>query len=313
MKYFPTLPRREFLSLLGIAASTVLLKACKSPTDIAIEAVTPAATEPPIVPTAQPTQVILSYPLPEMVLVGAGKFMMGYTDGYADEQPVHPVTLTKPFYVGKYEVTFEEFDAYCDDIQRFNKPDDGGKGRGKMPVTAVDWHDAVQYCNWLSEKEGLSPCYSGGGKVTKCDFSAKGYRLPTEAEWEYAARGGQQSLDTVFAGSDDPDVVAWYAENSGGTPHMGGQKEPNELGLHDMSGNKFEWCWDWYAADYYQESPAVDPMGPPMPKVEVQWDLVRARRSGSYGESADSIRLSARSYDAPTYPGGNGFRLVRTA
>ena len=313
MKNSPKIPRREFLNLMGIAASAVVLKACTSPAKTVIETVTPAAAEPPILQTPEPTQQINLPILPEVVLVEAGEFEIGSTDGYADEQPVHTVTFTKPFYIGKYEVTFEEYDIFCEDTLRYNKPDDRGRGRGKQPIIGVDWHDAVEYCNWLSEKEGLTPCYSGKGKVTRCDFSANGYRLPSEAEWEYAARGGQKSQGYLFAGSNDPNEVAWFDDNSAGATHPVGQKEPNELGLHDMSGNMFEWCWDWYVEDYYQESPAVDPPGPHLPQVENPWDLVRVRRSGSWRENSDSIRTATRSFDGPSYPGDNGFRLARTA
>jgi formylglycine-generating enzyme required for sulfatase activity len=251
--------------------------------------------------------------VPEVVLVEAGDFEMGSSDGYADQQPVHTVTITKPFHIGKYEVTFEEYDIFCENTQKCSKPDDRGEGRGKRPVVGVDWYDAIAYCNWLSEEEALAPCYSGKGKLTQCDFSANGYRLPTEAEWEYAARGGLKSQGYSFAGSNNPDEVAWYDENAGGETHPVGQKKPNELGLYDMSGNMFEWCWDWYIEDYYRKSPSVDPPGPPLPKVKNPWELVRVRRSGSWRENSDNIRITTRSFDGPSYPGDNGFRLVRLA
>ena len=236
---------------------------------------------------------------------------MGSSVGYQNEKPIHPVTISHNFYIGVYEVTFEEFDVFCEDTLRFNKPDDGGKGRGKRPVIGVDWDDAVEYCNWLSEKEGLTQCYSGKGKVIQCDFTANGYRLPTEAEWEYAAHGGQNGQGYLYAGSDNPNEVAWYVDNSDGGAHPVGQKTSNELGLYDMSGNRFEWCWDWYLADYYLESPVLDPQGPPRLQVDSPFDLVRVRRGGSWGEKPENIRVSTRSFDGPNYPGGNGFRLVK--
>lgn len=306
------LSRREFLKMVGVAASAVTLGACTPQTPTKMAEVAPAATAVPPPPAPEPTQEIVPI-VPEMVMVDAGSFEMGSTDGLPDELPVHTVNITRPFYIGIYEVTFEEYDTFCEDTIGYNKPDDRGEGRGKRPVVGVDWHDAVAYCNWLGEKEELTPCYSGKGKMTKCDFSASGYRLPTEAEWEYAARGGQKSQGYTYAGSDSPDKVAWYDDNSDGQIHPVGQKQPNELELYDMSGNIFEWCWDWYDEGYYASSPSSDPQGPPPPRVKNPWELNRVRRSGSWRESSDSVRTTTRSFDSPSYPGDNGFRLVRTA
>jgi sulfatase modifying factor 1 len=313
MKYSPKAIRRDFLKLIGITTSAVALKACAPVTMRAIETAIPAETKPPPLPTTEPTQKLSLPIIPDMVLVEGGEFEMGSSNGYEHEQPVHTVTISNPCYISKLEVTFEEYDIFCENSLKHNKPDDRGMGRGRHPVFGVDWYDAVDYCNWLSKAEGLSPCYSGKGKVIQCDFSANGFRLPTEAEWEYAARGGQKSQGYTFAGSDNPNAVAWYSDNSDDVPHLVGQKEPNELGLFDLSGNTFEWCWDWYLKDYYKDSPSVDPPGPPLPKVDAPWGLVRVRRSGSWGENSDSIRATARSFDDPSYPGSNGFRLVRTA
>jgi sulfatase modifying factor 1 len=294
------LSRREFLKMVGTTASAAALGACVPiPTKVAPTA-TPAPTQEEIEPI-----------MPEMVLVEAGSFQMGSTDGNADEQPVHTVHITRPFYMAKCAVTFEEYDRFCDDTIGRSRPDDGGRGRGNLPVINVTWYDAVAYCNWLSEKEGLNSCYSGKGRLTQCDFSADGYRLPTEAEWEYAARGGQKSQGYIYAGSDNPGDVAWYADNSGGKIYPVAQKQPNELGLYDMSGNLFEWCWDWYGRDYYASSPASDPTGPPPPNTGRPWEHNRARRSGSWREDADSIRITCRSSDYASYVGDNGFRLVR--
>ena len=299
--------RRDFIKVMGLMISTLTLKAClpKIPT--------PEATALPPTETATPTEEVAQQTIPGMILVKAGSFEMGSTGGRADEQPVHPVTISKDFHIGKNEVTFDEYDTFCETTARYNKPDDRGTGRGKHPVVGVTWQEAIDYCNWRSEAEGLTPCYSGKGKVTVCDFAANGYRLPTEAEWEYAARGAQESNSYRFAGSNDPQAVAWYVDNANETFHPVGEKEPNELGIYDMSGNSFEWCWDWYLKDYYARSPETDPSASDLPKVDSPWDLVRVRRSGSWSETVEHIRITARSFDSPSYAGSNGFRLVRNA
>lgn len=265
----------------------------------------PTAT--PVPSTATPKPIVEAI-APDMILVEPGSFQMGSADGFADEQPVHKVLITRAFYTSKYSVTFDEYDRFCDDTI-WSRPDDRGWGRGSRPIISVDWYDAVAYCNWLSEKEGLELCYSGKGRVTTCDFAVNGYRLPTEAEWEYAARGGPKGQGNIYAGSDDPDNVAWYDSNSGGQTHPRGQKQPNELGLYDMSGNLFEWCWDWYDKAYYGSSPSSDPLGPPPPTGP--FDLNRVRRSGSWRENVDTMRTTFRSFDGASYVGDNGFRLVR--
>jgi formylglycine-generating enzyme required for sulfatase activity len=271
--------------------------------------VPPPPTATPV-PTATPKPEIKAI-VPEMVLVEAGSFQMGSAGGRSDEQPVHEVRITRPFYIGKYEVTFAEYDRFCEDTGA-RRPNDRGWGRGQQPVVNVDWYDVVAYCNWLSEKEGLTPCYSGKGKVTQCDFSANGYRLPTEAEWEYAARGGHLSRGYAYAGGDDPDAVAWYDANSGGLTQPVGQKQPNELGLYDMSGNMYEWCWDWYGGTYYASSSVDDPKGPPPEKSLTPRGPNKVRRSGSWREAEEFLRVAFRSFDYAAYAGDNGFRLART-
>ncbi|MFN2189070.1 MAG: formylglycine-generating enzyme family protein, partial [Candidatus Promineifilaceae bacterium] len=231
-------------------------------------------------------------------------------EGYRWEQPVHKVIISRPFEIGKYAVTYNEFDRYTEDIQKSPVNLDA-IDRGLMPASGVDWYDAAAYCNWLSEKAGLIPCYSGGGKVTKCDFQAGGYRLPTEAEWEFAARGGTKSQGYLYSGSDDADEVGWHVGNSDGYTHPVGQKQPNELGIYDMSGNRWEWCWDWFGSDYYAESPEADPAGPTeIPKGAFADQ--RSRRSSSAVQEEDTLRVAFRSYDGMSYPGDNGLRLVRT-
>ncbi len=227
----------------------------------------------------------ITIPVAEMVFVKGGSFMMGSDAGGEDEKPVHRVTLDD-FYIGKYEVTFEEYDAYCNAVHK-EKPDDNGWGREKRPVINVNWHEANEYCKWLSSQTGTE------------------YRLPTEAEWEYAARGGSLSKGFKYSGSDDINSVAWYYENSGSKTHSVGEKILNELGLYDMSGNVWEWCSDWYDERYYSKSQARNPSGP-------SDGSARVIRGGSWYDGDDGCAVS---YRLANYPGFRdsyrGFRLSR--
>ena len=249
-------------------------------------------------------QVSFSYvprpTIPEgFVLVEAGSFQMGSTDGDADEKPVHSVTITKSFYMSQYEVTQKQWREVMGTSPSKFKGDD-------LPVEQVSWYDAVEYCNKLSRKEGLTPCYSGSGENIRCDFSANGYRLPTEAEWEYAARGGTKSGSYTYSGSNTVDGVGWYSGNSGNKTHAAGQKQPNELGLYDMSGNVWEWCWDWYDKGYYASSLPTDPKGP-------SGSSYRVFRGGSWVSSAQDLRAAFRGGYTPSGRGdGLGCRPLRT-
>ncbi|MFO7882581.1 MAG: SUMF1/EgtB/PvdO family nonheme iron enzyme [Kosmotogaceae bacterium] len=251
----------------------------------------------------------------DLVLVEGGTFQMGDTwdEGETDEKPVHEVTLTYDFYIGKYEVTFEEYDEYCEDTGK-SKPDDEGWKRGQHPVINVSWWDAIDYCNWLSEQEGLPKAYDEDGNLLDKDGNetiniteVKGYRLPTEAEWEFAAGGGNESKGYKYAGSNDLNEVAWYDDNSGGHSHEVGTKKPNELGIYDMSGNLWEWCQDGYDDDYYAISPDTNPYN-----HKTVW--LRVLRGGSWSSDVRRERIANRGIDSPGGTGDNGaFRVCRTA
>jgi len=247
-----------------------------------------------------------------MVLVEKGSFTMGDTwgGGFSDEKPTHKVTFTYDFYIGKYEVTFNEYDAFCNATGR-SKPSDSGWGRGQRPVINVSWNDAIAYCNWLSEKEKLPKAYDSNGnlldkdgRVTTDPSKVVGYRLPTEAEWEYAARGGNKSKGYKYSGSDNVSDVAWYSSNSGSKTQEVGKKAPNELGLYDMSGNVWEWCSDWYGS--YSSSAQTNPYNSTAGSG-------RVLRGGSWYDDASYTRVADRNRRSPTYTNYDlGFRICRT-
>ena len=215
-------------------------------------------------------------------LIPAGSFMMGAipgdTDARHNEKPRHRVEITKAFYIGVYEVTQEQYET----VMGVNPSEDPGPNR---PVTGVSWDDTVEFCRKLSEMTGEK------------------YRLPTEAEWEYAYRAG---TETKFYWGDEMDGdYAWYEDNNGLETHEVGGKLPNAWGLYDMSGNVSEWCEDWYDVNYYDRSPLQDPKGPLLGNNHVlrggcgddfDWNL---RSSTRYGSSLDDWN-----YDV-------GFRVVR--
>jgi len=219
------------------------------------------------------------------------------------------------FYMGKYEVTFNEYDAFCDATGR-SKPGDYGWGRGIRPVIYVSWWDAIAYCNWLSQKEGIPVAYrlrgessegqmlDANGNVTTDITKVLGYRLPTEAEWEYAARGGKYNSPYKYSGSDNVGDVAWYWSNSGSKTHEVGTKAPNDLGIHDMSGNVWEWCSDWWCL--YTETPKTNP-------YNSATGSDRVVRGGSWNSNATFTRVADRSSSSPTYANFHlGFRICRT-
>lgn len=255
-----------------------------------------------------------------MMFVKGGIFDMGDQagDGAPNEKPVHPVTVDD-FYIGQTEVTFEAYDLYCAAIGK-KQPDDKGWGRGNRPVINVSWLDAVAYCNWRSREEYFTPVYRISGETVTIDWSANGYRLPTEAEWEYAARGGGRN--DKWAGTAKKDSIMRYAnfcdqtctivwadkqQNDGfSNTAPVGSLQANRLGLSDMSGNVWEWCWDKFGLDYYKKSPAQNPRGP-------KGGISRVLRGGSWDNSASYCRTTTRHGLIPAYRSNAiGFRLARS-
>jgi formylglycine-generating enzyme required for sulfatase activity len=176
-----------------------------------------------------------------------------------------------------------------------------------LPVVNVSWYDAIKFCSALSKKEGLEDCYTflPNDKI-ECDFTKKGYRLPTEAEWEYACRAGTKT--ECYSGNDLEmfEMVAWYNDNSDKKTHEVGLKESNAFSLYDMHGNVWEWCWDGYSIRYYKESPEIDPTG-------VNTASNRVLRGGSWYSNVAYCRSAFRVYVVPDLKSDDrGFRIVRT-
>ena len=235
---------------------------------------------------------------PKMLHLPPGDFRMGSTE-FPREQPVRIVHLTKGFALSETEVTQAQYQAVMgNNPSRFkDKPDSGQRS-----VEQVSWFDAVNYCNRLSELEGLKPCYTlQGEQVDWPDAACPGYRLPTEAEWEYAARADQRYQ---YAGSDEPDRVAWHSGNASET-HPVAQRDPNAWFLYDMSGNVWEWVWDRYSDSYL----GAETQGPRGHRI----DDDRVQRGGSFFSGAVSARVASRYGSGPTYRvSGVGFRLARS-
>jgi formylglycine-generating enzyme required for sulfatase activity len=219
----------------------------------------------------------------KMVAVPAGWFMMGEKGREADEK-IHKVYLSS-FCIDKYPVTQEEYERVM------GENPSKWKGR-KNPAEQMRWADAVRYCNARSKLEGLKPCYDL--ETWKCDFAADGYRLPTEAEWERACRAGTRTRYSFGDGAEKLAQYGWFKDNSGGRPRPVGQKTPNPWSLFDMHGNVWEWCNDFYRADYYRASPERDPRGPASGKT-------RVLRGGCWDSSADRCRSSCRYHENPAY------------
>lgn len=234
----------------------------------------------------------------EMIFVEGGSFWMGDSSlSHHGDTPVHKVNLSD-FYISEYEVTQGEWNK----IMPFNPSIQKGD---ILPISKIIWIDAVKYCNEKSNLDNLTPCYiiQDSNNIV-LNLNCNGYRLPTEAEWEYAAKGGKKSNGFVYSGSDSLNEVGWYSENSNGLIKEPGLKKPNELGLYDMSGNVYEWCWDVYAR--YDSAEVTNPIGPAT-------GIARVIRGGSFEYFPDQAHVTWRSINISEDDFYNcGFRLVRS-
>ena len=219
----------------------------------------------------------------EMSRIPGGWFIMGDKEGDVDEVP-HRVYIDS-LNIDKYLVTQEEYEKVMgENIARWQ-----GK---KNPVEQVRWSDAVHYCNNRSRQEGLQSCYDT--ETWECNFDIKGYRLPSEAEWEYVCRAGTTTKFFFGKNLNELKNFSWFKENSGGRPRPVGQKLPNPWGIFDLYGNVWEWCNDFYKVDYYQESPEKSPKGP-------EFGDNKVLRGGSWDSEANQCRSSYRYNEVPGY------------
>ena len=285
----PSFPARTGLLLCGLALAALNLSCRRSDT--------PAPTE------GRPSVITTQSGL-TMVAIPGGQFEMGSPPGGEADEPLHRVSVSS-FYMDQFEVTQESFQKIMGrNPSRWTDP--------KNPVEQIRWPDAAEYCNARSRLEGLTPCYEP--KTWECHFDLNGYRLPTEAEWEYACRAGTRT--TYFYGDKPSDLghYAWYKANSTRGPSRVGGKRPNAWGLYDMYGNVWEWCNDFYKDDYYRHSPERDPRGP-------EPCAVRVLRGGGWNCRSDACRSAYRLDENPAYTdvcfardvnGFAGFRCVRS-
>lgn len=228
-----------------------------------------------------------------MIVVEGGSFNMG--DDSMSDAPVHNVTVDG-FYISEYEIDQK---CYKDVMGKLPDLVTTVYGVGdSYPVYGLCWLDAVEFCNKLSIHDGLDSCYSVSGTMVTLNKNAFGYRLPTEAEWEFAARGGLKSKNYIYSGSNNLDEVAWYNTSGSYTPAIVlsqvGKKLPNELGLYDMSGNVAEFCWDWYGVDYYKVSEKLNPLGP-----ATSSNGRRCLRGGSWAGFNTMAHVAKRAYRFP--------------
>jgi formylglycine-generating enzyme required for sulfatase activity len=296
--------KRIVCFLLGAVAITVLSSCGQRDENSQSPAKPDAATASAPGSAAGPFEIVTKSGV-EMISVPAGEFLMGSAQGNPDENPPHKVQVGA-FVIDKFEVTHEL-------LTKVQLPNPSHwQDSPKKPLERVRWRDAKQYCNERSLLEGLQPCYNEKTMDWDCDYTANGYRLPTEAEWEYAARAGTDGAYD-FGPPDKLRQYAWFAANADLKTHAVGQKQPNRWGLYDIYGNVSEWCEDIYNPTYYKDSPVADPHGPPNPGKDVR----RVIRGGSWKSSAEACRTSSRQgeltgdSDACFSTDYCGFRCVR--
>lgn len=245
-----------------------------------------------------------------MVLISEGTFKIGSSNGDKDEKPVREVFLEE-YFISKYEVTQKQWMGIMGNNPSYFHECEN------CPVEGVHWYDAVLFCNVLSDASGLGPYYIIDSTTTdtnnhnfydhmkwvvSINDNAKGYRLPTEAEWEHAAANFS---DFIYAGSDSVDKVAWTLFSANGFTHPVGQKQPNDFGLYDMSGNVWEWCYDWYSRDYYEKGENKNPKG-------TEKGGLRVIRGGGWKAHPAHARVSNRGKEgADNTTSFTGFRIVR--
>lgn len=226
----------------------------------------------------------------KLVPILAGEFLMGSPDydpdADDDEKPQHLVGITRPFLLAPWPVTQSQYQMVMGETPSYFKH------QPENPVETVSWYDAVRFCNKLSEMEKRKPFYEVKGKnVTIPSKDGPGFRLPTEAEWEYACRAGTKTRYSFGGDSAGLGEHAWYRENSGQKTQPVGKKHPNKFGLYDMHGNVWEWCWDGWDENYYKlfstHKPVVDPLGPSLATFRVV-------RGGGWDFSPRSLWSAAR-------------------
>lgn len=246
---------------------------------------------------------------PDMIKISGGTYLMGSKDkdnsADTDEQKQHEVKINS-FELSKFEVTVWQWRAFVKATKSKMPEKPSWDWKDNFPINQITWEQAIDYCNWLSKEEKLQPVYSKKGPNYIFNIKANGYRLPTEAEWEYAAKGGKLSKATKYSGGDNADIIAWHKANSNKAPHTIGTKLPNELGIYDMSGNVWEWCWDWYNEEYYKREKNNNPTGPEMGEK-------RTVRGGSWDSKLNYLRPANR---ISTYPNQThefyGFRVAKS-